>query len=96
MGTITYEQFEAWCKHWNYTIEEGFRAMCFTANIVGQYFGNCNDYAKETANSSHSDAFIKIVATNKENAILLSTLYNRLESEVFMMLEKHDKQNKIN
>lgn len=96
MGTITYEQFEAWCKHWNYTIEEGFRAMCFTANIVGQYFGNCNDYAKEISNSSHSDGFIKIVATNKENAILLSTLYNQLESEVFMMLEKHDEENKIN
>lgn len=92
MGNITYEQFVAWCKHWNYTVEEGFRAMCFSANIVGQYFGNCNDYAKEVANNHYSDAFKRIVEENKENAILLSTLYNRLESEVFNMLEKHDKE----
>lgn len=92
MGNITYEQFVAWCKHWNYTVEEGFRAMCFSANIVGQYFGNCNDYAKEVSNKHHSDAFKRIVEENKENAILLSTLYNRLESEVFNMLEKHDEE----
>lgn len=90
MGNITYEQFVDWCNHWNYTIEEGFRAMCFTANIVGQYFGNCNDYAQEVTNNHHSDPFKHIVATNLENAILLLTLYNSLESEVFNMLEKHN------
>lgn len=90
MGSITYEQFVAWCKHWNYTIEEGFRAMCFSANIVGQYFGNCNDYAKEITNSNHSDAFKRIASTIREDAILLSTLYNKLESEVFTMLEKNE------
>jgi hypothetical protein len=90
MGSITYEQFVAWCKHWNYTIEEGFRAMCFSANIVGQYFGNCNDYAKEITNSNHSDAFKCIASTIREDAILLSTLYNKLESEVFTMLEKNE------
>ena len=92
MGNITYEQFVAWCKYWNYTVEEGFRAMCFSANIVGQYFVNCNDYAKEVTNNHHSDSFRHIVEENKENAILLSTLYNRLEREVFDMLEKHDEE----
>jgi len=90
MGAITYEQFIAWCKHWNYTVEEGFKAMCFSANIVGQYFGNCNDYATEVTNSNHSDAFKRLVSTFREDAVLLSTLYNKLESEVFTMLEKNE------
>ena len=96
MGTITYEQFVAWCKHWNYTIEEGFKAMCFSANIVGQYFGNCNDYAKEAINNHHSDVFKGIVTKNLKDATLLSDLYNRLESEVFNMLEKHHEESKCN
>lgn len=92
MGNITYEQFVAWCKHWNYTVEEGFKAMCFSANIVGQYFGNCHEYAEKISNSNHSDSFKHIVAKNKEEAILLSNFYNRLESEVFNMLEKHESE----
>lgn len=92
MGAITYEQFENWCKHWGYTIEEGFKAMCFTANIVGQYYGNCNDYTKEVTNSHHSEAFKRLVSTIRQDAILLSMLYNKLESEVFNMLEKHEEK----
>lgn len=88
MGNITYEQFVNWCKHWNYTIDEGYKAMCFVANIIGQHCGNCVDYA----NGNHSNTFKSIVETKKENAIQLLLLYGRLDSSVFEMLEKHDKE----
>lgn len=47
MANITYEQFEYWCKHWNMTIEEGYRAMCFTANIIGANLSNRYNYANK-------------------------------------------------
>lgn len=93
MCDITYEQFEFWCKHWNMTTEEGFKAMCFTANIIGQNFGNCVDYAhKVSDDDSHSDAFKKVAKKFKDDAIILSTLYGRLDNMVYDMLEKHDKE----
>lgn len=91
MGTMTYEQFEFWCKHWNMTIEEGYIAMCFTRNIVNQNFANRFEYANEVSNN-HSDAFKKIVEKSKEDATILKVFYGNLESEVFNMLEKHDKE----
>jgi hypothetical protein len=95
MNNITYEQFEGWCKHWNYTTDEGFRAMCFVANIIGQNYGNCLDDAKKVADSNnHSDAFKKIVETRKDNAVTLLDYYGRLESSIFDMLEKHDENAK--
>ena len=92
MGNITYEQFEFWCKHWNMTIEEGYRAMCFTWNIVNQNFANRFEYANKVSNDNHSDALKKIVEKTKEDATILKVFYGSLESEVFNMLEKHDKE----
>ena len=60
MNNITYEQFEGWCKHWNYTTDEGFRAMCFVANIIGQNYGNCLEDAKKVVEQ------IKAVFANVE------------------------------
>lgn len=90
MGNITYEQFVEWCKYWNYTIDEGFRAMCFTVNIVGQYFGNCFDHEKEVLHNGCSEAFKKIVKKEKDDAMLLLSLYNDLERTIYNMLEKHE------
>lgn len=92
MGNVTYEQFVAWCKHWNYTTDEGFKAMCFVSNILGQYCGNCRNYVKETSiNDKHSDVFKKLVEAKNEDAIRLLFLYNELHNAVFEMLEKHEK-----
>lgn len=91
MKDITYEQFADWCKYWNYTIDEGHKAMCFTSNIINQHFGNCIDYADKVSNDdSHSDAFKTLVGTFKDDAMVLSILYGKLEFEIFNMLEKHD------
>lgn len=95
MVNMTYEQFEFWCKHWNMTIEEGYRAMCFTQNIVNQNFANRFEYANKVSNDNHSDTFKKIVDKSKEDAIILKVFYGNLESEVFNMLEKHDKEQTI-
>lgn len=92
MSIVSYDEFVAWCKYWDYTIEEGFKAMCFTANIVDQYFGNCFDYEKKVLHDGCSDAFKKIVKKEKDDAILLLSLYNNLERTVYNMLEEHDKK----
>jgi len=92
MGNMTYEQFEFWCKHWNMTIEEGYRAMCFTWNIVNQNFANHFECANKISNENHSDDFKKIVEKSKEDATILKVFYGSLESEVYNMLEKHDKE----
>lgn len=95
MGNMTYEQFVYWCEYWHYTIEEGYRAMCFTANIIGQHFGNRVDYANKISNDDNSsDAFKTLVETLKDDAMLLSILYGKLDSMVFEMLEKHENNNK--
>lgn len=93
MTNITYEQFEFWCKHWNMTTDEGYRAMCFTANIIGQNVANRFDYANEISNDDkHSDTFKNLVKKFKDDAMILSSLYGNLDSAVFEMLEKHDKE----
>lgn len=84
---VSHDEFVAWCKHWNYTTEEGYRAMCFTANIIGQYYGNCIDEEKK----SHSDAFKKFIKKEKDDAMLLLSLYGKLDRLVFEMLEEHEK-----
>lgn len=95
MPNITYEQFVAWCKYWNYTIDEGFRAVCFASNITGQNFANHYDYAKKVSNDgNHSDEFKAITETFKKDALRLSVLYNDLTTKVFNMLEKHDEEAK--
>lgn len=90
MPIVSYDEFVAWCKYWDYTIEEGFRAMCFSANIVGQHFGNCFDYEKKVLHDGCSDALKKIVKKEKDDAILLLSLYNNLERTVYNMLEEHE------
>ena len=96
MCNMTYEQFEFWCKHWNMTIEEGYKAMCFTSNIIGQNLSNHYDYANQIANDdNHTYAFKKLVGTIKDDAILLSNFYGNLKSMVFDMLKKHDEENEL-
>lgn len=88
MPNITYEQFESWCKYWNMTIEEGYKAMCFTSNIIHQNATNYNKYANEV----HSDEFKPFVETYKDNAMKLSNHYDDLNTKVYTMLEKHDEE----
>ena len=96
MSGITYEQFMNWCKHWNYTTEEGFRAMCFVANIVNQNFSNYSDYCAVVENNEQrSEAFKKLVTGQKDSALILSTLYNQLENNVYLMLEQHDSEEEV-
>ena len=85
MIQITYEQFVAWCKHWNYTIDEAYKAMCFTSNIIGQYFINCIDRDKE----EHSEAYAKLIKKEKESATTLVCDYGKLNNAVFEMLKQH-------
>lgn len=94
MKTITYEQFEFWCKHWNMTIDEGYRAMCFTANIIGQNLANCYEYENKISNNNHSDAFKKLIKKYKEDAILLKLFYGNLENAVFEILENYNDEAK--
>ena len=84
---VSYDEFVAWCKHWNYSTDEGYKAMCFTANIIGQYYGNCID----EENKTHSDAFKKFIKKEKDDAMLLLSLYGKLDRLVFDMLEEHEK-----
>ena len=92
MSNVTYEQFVAQCGHWNYTTNEGFKAMCFASNILGQYCGNCRNYLKEISNSEkHSDVFKKLAEMKNEDAIRLLFLYNELHNDIFKMLEDHEK-----
>lgn len=95
MQNVTYEQFMAWCKHWGYTEEEGYKAMCFTSNIIGQYFGNCANYVKHVNNDeshSYSKAFKEHVEKKKNDANHLYLLYETLNTAVFDMLEEHEKR----
>ena len=89
MGNMTYEQFEFWCKHWNMTVEEGYKAMCFTWNIINQNFVNRLEYANKVSNGNYSEAFKEIVDKSKEDATILKIFYGNLDTEVFNMLEEH-------
>lgn len=91
MGNITYEQFLALCKYWNYTIEEGHKAMCFTEGIINIYLGNCTNYAAKISNEeNHSPAFIHLVENKKEDVIRLASLYGILYTTVFEMLQAEE------
>ena len=93
MGDMTYEQFKSWCEHWNYTVDDGFKAMCFVANVLGQNFSNHADAVAKAENDPyHSDAFLSMVKSFRDDAFTLSNLYNKLESNIYVMLEKHDGQ----
>ena len=88
MTNITHEQFEYWCQYWGYTTEEGYKAMCFVANIIGQQYGNCIDKEKEIHNNPYSsEAFKGIVDVLMGEARILFTLYGKLDNAVFTMLE---------
>ena len=91
MNDLTYEQFEEWCKYWGFTINEGFKAMCFTANIIGQNLNNTLEAQTKAENDPYmSDAFKKLVKQQHTEAINLSTFYNKLDSHIYSMLEKHE------
>lgn len=91
MSGITYEQFLNWCEYWNYTTEEGFKAMCFAANLVGQNFSNYSDYYAAVENNiQSSEAFKKLVMGQRDSALILSTLYSQLKSNVYQILKQHD------
>lgn len=95
MNNITYDQFVRWCEHWDLTVDEGHKAMCFTSNIVNQYFGNCIDYVNIVSHDdNHSDAFKRIIEKQLSDSKLLLNFYNRLFNQVFIMLEEHDEENK--
>ena len=67
--------------------------MCFVANIVGQNFSNYSDYYAAVKNNEQgSEAFKQLVTGQKDSALILHTLYNQLENNVYLMLEQHDSE----
>lgn len=90
MEGFTYEQFEKLCEYWHMTVEEGYRAMCFTASILGENIGNCLRYNQKIENNPYnSDAAKKIAKTELENSQKLVELYLRLDEEIFYVLEDY-------
>lgn len=90
MGKFTYEQFEKECKRWDMTVEEGYRAMCFTACILGENIDNCLRYSQRVENNPYnSDVVKKMAETKLENAQKLVQLYLRLDEEIFDVLEAY-------
>lgn len=95
MPEFTYKQFEGWCEHWGFTVDEGFKAMCFTANIIGQNLSNTQEAKTKADNSPYmSNAFRKIVEQYHAEAINLSDLYGKLDRAIYNMLEKHEGKTK--
>lgn len=90
MEKFTYQQFEKWCEHWDMTVEEGYRAMCFTANIIGENIDNCLRYNQRVENNPYNSEVVKkMTKTKLENAQKLMELYLRLDEEVFDVLEAY-------
>lgn len=90
MGKFTYEQFEKECKRWDITVEEGYRAMCFTASILGENIDNCLRYNQRVENNPYNSSAVKNMAFSKlENAQKLMELYLRLDEEVYDVLEAY-------
>jgi hypothetical protein len=90
MEKFTYEQFERQCNRWNMTVEEGYRAMCFTANILGENIDNCLRYNQRVENNPNNSSAVKNMAFAKlEKAQKLMELYLRLDEEVFDVLEAY-------
>lgn len=97
MERFTYEQFEKRCEDWDMTVEEGYRAMCFTANILGENIDNCLKYNQKVENNPYnSDAVKKIAKTKLENSQKLIELYLRLDEEIFDVLEAYTDANELN
>lgn len=90
MGKFTYEQFARQCERWNMTIEEGYRAMCFTFNIIGEHVDNCMKLHNMVVNTPYNSEVIKAMAENQlSNAQNLLGLYLELDQEVFDVLESY-------
>ena len=90
MEKFTYEQFEKECKCWDMTVEEGYRAMCFTASILGQNIDNCLRYNQRVENNPYNSSAVKNMAFFKlENAQKLMELYLRFDEEVYDVLEAY-------
>ena len=90
MGKFTYEQFARQCERWNMTIEEGYRAMCFTSNILGENIDNCMKLRHLVVNDPYNSETIKAMAeTQLNNAQNLLGLYMELDKEVFDVLESY-------
>ena len=92
MGNMTYEQFAAWCEHWGYTVDEGFKAMCFVHNIIGQHVDNKAEYQRRCEHRGSSEDFLSMVKNSTEKAQSAYFYYGDLNNEVFSMLEEHDKE----
>lgn len=87
---ITYEQFKRICEKWNLSTNEGFKAMCFTFNVLNQNLENTCVYVDNILkNDNHSDGFKTLAKKWKENAIRLSVEYSSVENNIYEMLEKH-------
>lgn len=90
MENFTYEQFARQCERWNMTVEEGYKAMCFTANILGENIDNCLRYHQRVVNNPYNSEVIKkMTETKLENAQKLMGLYMSLDEEVFDVLEAY-------
>lgn len=92
MGNMTYEQFAAWCEHWGYTVDEGYKAMCFVHNILGQHFNNKTEYVCKCEERGYSEALLSLAKASKDKAISLYSSFCDFDNAVFSMLEKHDKE----
>ena len=90
MENFTYEQFARQCERWNMTVEEGYKAMCFTANILGENIDNCLRCHRRVMNNPYNSEVVKkLTETKLENAQKLMELYMKLDEEVFDVLEAY-------
>ena len=92
MSNITYEQFAKWCEHWGYTVDDGYKAMCFVSNIIGQNSHNKTVYMNNCEERGSSESFLSVAKGFRDNAISLSSYYSGLNHEVFLMLKEHDNE----
>jgi len=90
MEKFTYKQFEKECNRWDMTVEEGYKAMCFTASILGENIDNCLKYHQQVENNPYNSSVVKNMAFSRlEKAQKLMELYLRFDEEVYNVLEAY-------
>lgn len=76
---ITHKQFTDWCAYWGYTEEEGFKAICAAAQLLGFYLSNAKDKEMEI----HSELYKRH----------LQVVFNDMSDGIFNMLDEKNPEN---
>ena len=92
MSIMTYEQFIQCCERWGLNADEGYKAMCFVTEVIKQNYNNQFEQMVHTENAAHSEIIADIVKTGVDDAMTLSFLYSKLDSDIYKMLEAHNKE----